>query len=350
MFSIGDKEIGKGRTFIVAEAGVNHNGDIGTALKLVKAARNSGADAVKFQSFRAEWMCDFELTETKDVEGVTGGSRSSYDMYKALELSDEGHRQVSAYARELGLICFFSVFDSRSIPLLEELDVPAYKIASGDLTHKPLIEGVTRTGKPVLVSTGMSTYSEVLDLYEWISLKTEALALIHCVSEYPAPMESLNLNVISEWKASFECSIGFSDHSLGLLASPIAVALGAEIIEKHFTLDNHMDGPDHKLSLDPQDFNQMVDSIRAVEHALGHSYKMPSEGELDARENSRRGIKVARELAAGHTLTLEDLAIIKPDSGLSPSFLEDVLGAQLRHDMKKGSPLNWQDLDYVSPE
>lgn len=339
MFKINGVSIGKGRTYVIAEAGINHNGSVDTALKLVKAAKDAGADAVKFQSFRAEFMCDIDLQETKDVEAITGGTKSSYDLYKALELSDAAHREIFSYARKIGMTCFSSVFDPTGIDILKKVNSPAIKISSGDLLYLPLIQKAIRTRKPLLISTGCATFSEVLYAYEQISRMTRDFALLHCVSKYPLPAEEANLKIIPLWKQMLPCPVGFSDHSEGFALAPMAVALGADIIEKHFTLDNRMKGPDHVLSLNPDHFGSMVDTIRTVEKALGNPYKMPVSSEWMERMNGRRGLKAARNLEAGKKIREQDIKVIKPATGLCPEKLPWVLGKKIKCDVLRGTPL-----------
>ena len=339
MFKINGVSIGTGRTYVIAEAGINHNGSADTALKLVKAAKEAGADAVKFQSFRAEFMCDVDLQETKKVEGITGGTKSSYDLYKALELSDAAHREIFSYARKIKMTCFSSVFDPTGVEILKKVNSPAIKIASGDLLYLPLIQKAARTRKPLLISTGCATFSEVLYAYEQISRMTKDFALFHCVSKYPLPAEEANLKIISLWKQMLSCPVGFSDHSEGFDLAPLAVALGADIIEKHFTLDNQMEGPDHVLSLNPADFASMVSKIRTVEKALGSPYKMPVSDEWKERVNGRRGLKAGRNLEAGKKIREEDIKVIKPATGLSPEKLPWVLGKKLKMSVSRGTPL-----------
>ncbi|MBN2143640.1 MAG: N-acetylneuraminate synthase family protein [Candidatus Aureabacteria bacterium] len=341
MIKIGPYEIGTGRCFIIAEAGINHNGNVETAKKMIDAARECGADAVKFQSFKAEWLCNLDLKETKDVEALTGGTKSSYEMYKALELSDEAHAEIFQHAKKAGLLCFSSVFDPRTVDFLVPLNIPAIKISSGDLTHYPLIEKAAKTGLPVLISTGMATLSEVVDCYEFVSRMTSNCIFLHCVSEYPPLPNDLNLRVIPSLKVTLPCPVGFSDHSKSMAAALAAVSLGADVLEKHFTLDNQMDGPDQKLSTNPDDFTMLVKTVREIETALGTPFKQPSPAEWKGRFDGRRGIKAAKNLEAGHVLQAEDLAVIKPSSGLPPSKLSEVIGKTLLRKIQHGTPLTW---------
>ena len=279
---IGSVEIGDGpRTFIIAEAGINHNGDVETAKKMIAAAKECGADAVKLQSFQADKMCGLDLTETKDVEGITGGTKSSYEMYKALELSDEDHRVLLDHAKSLDILLLTSVFDEERIAFLNGLGIPALKIASGDITYMSLIQKTAATGKPILISTGMSTLDEVSTAVRWArDAGNEDIVLLHCTSMYPPPVDQVNLNAMVTMREAFALPVGYSDHTSGIDVPVAAVAMGAKVIEKHFTLDRNMPGPDQKLSLDPKDFKTMVTSIRNVEQAMGGFTKAPAQGEL----------------------------------------------------------------------
>lgn len=342
MLKIGPFEIGNGRSFIIAEAGINHNGDISLAKELVQAAYEAGADAIKFQSFRAESICDPTVMETKDIEGITKGSKSAFDMYKALELSNDQHIEIFEYAKKVGILCFTSVFDLQMIDFLSSLNTPVLKISSGDLTYLPLIEKACESKSLLIISTGLATFSEILKVHELLVQKKHPYVLLHCVSEYPLKPENANLRVIPFIKKVFQCSVGFSDHSAGTLLSEAAVGLGAEVIEKHFTIDNNLTGPDHPLSLNPNDFSLMVKNIRSIEKALGTPYKSPTPNEWEGRYNGRRGIKALKELKKGNILNMEDLMIIKPESGLKPKHLKSILGKKIKEDVKKGTPIEWK--------
>ena len=347
MFKIGKAVVGGERTFIIAEAGINHNGKVETAKKLVKAAMEAGADAVKFQSFRADLMCGFDLSESKDVEGITGGTKSSYEMYKALELNEKAHKEIFEYSRKLGFTCFSSVFDPGSVDMLKKLKTPAFKISSGDLNYLPLIKKACATGLPVLVSNGMATFSETVLCYERLSRLSKNFALLHCVSEYPPKPEDVNLLTIPMMLDAFDCPIGFSDHSTGINLSLAAVALGASIIEKHFTLDNDMEGPDQKLSVNPENFAAMVQGIREIEKALGSHFKSPTKAEWKGRHDGRRGIKAARDLIKGQKADEKSFKLTKPAEGLSPEHLEQILGKKLAKNVSKDTPVSFDMFEKI---
>ncbi|MBN1522668.1 MAG: N-acetylneuraminate synthase family protein, partial [Candidatus Aureabacteria bacterium] len=268
-FKIGTKPVGNNKTFIIAEAGVNHNGNLDTAGEMVKRAARCGADAIKFQSFRADYMCVKTLQETKSVEGITGGTKSSYDMYKSLELSEEAHLALKSEADSAGIILISSVFDEPMVDFLKSIHLPAIKISSGDITYKALIEKAARSKLPLILSTGMAKMEEITKAVRWAKAAgCRKIALLHCVAVYPPRWEDLHLRFIPSLKKKFNCPVGFSDHTPVAESSIAAVALGADILEKHFTLDKNMPGPDHKLSLDPMEFTDMVDKIRIIEMSL----------------------------------------------------------------------------------
>lgn len=341
---INGKDIGKGSTYIIAEAGVNHNGKIELAEQLIDKASESGADAVKFQSFKAEEMCVRDLTEKKKIAALTGGSQSAFDMYKALELSEQDHKHLFTYAEKRGITIFSSVFDLVGLKFLQDLHTPALKISSGDLTFLPLIKDASQTGIPILLSTGMGTVSEIARAHEVLKKGHSEFALLHCVALYPPKYSEINLNFISTLKHTFNVITGFSDHTEGITASVAAVAMGADIIEKHFTLDNDMEGPDQKLSLNPCDFKEMVKSIRAVEKMKGSYQREISLRETEGIIPGRRGIKARRSVKAGEILQKDDLIVIKPEKGIKPEFTDDLAGHRLLNDIKAGEPISWFDI------
>lgn len=345
--TIAGREIGDGRpAFIIAEAGINHNGDIGLAKKLIAAAKECGADAVKFQSFQADKICDAELTETKHVQGITGGSNSSCEMYRNLELSDDNHRALFQYAAELGIICFTSVFDEERIDFLHQLGTPAFKISSGDITYLPLIRKAASTGRPVMISSGMSTLDEVAAAVRCCRETGNGnIVLFHCSSLYPPPDVDINLNAMLTMRESFPLPVGYSDHTRGTAVSIAAVTMGASAVEKHFTLDTDMPGPDHSLSLDPEGLKNMVADIRLVEKAKGSFIKRPSPDERKALFDGRRSIVAAADIPAGSIITREQLRIIKPAKGLSPAFLDVIVGCRAPKNIAKHQPITRESIE-----
>ncbi len=344
---IGNFIIGYGQPiFVIAEIGINHNGDLDRAVKLIKAARTAGANAVKFQSFRADRFCDLYLQETKDVEDLTGGTKSSYDLYKALELDDQTHRVLINAANDENIMFFSSVFDEETADFLESLGVPAYKIASSDITHIPLIKHVAKKGKPLVISTGMSTLKEIeTALDACYSVGNNQVAILHCVSCYPPADEDLNLDAITTMSNHFPHPIGYSDHSEGNIACLAACSLGAKVIEKHFTLDNNWKGPDHRISSIADDFYSMVLDIRRIEKMLGCGIKMPSLAEIPVRCASRRSIRVKGNIQPGEIITSDKIIVLKPEIGLYPAQIENVIGRRAKTALKNHEPITMDKLD-----
>jgi len=342
--TIGDEIIGDSYpAFIVAEAGVNHNGDIKLAKELIVHAKDAGANAIKFQAFSAELLCDLELTETKKVEGITGGTKSSYEMYKKLELSNNQLAELYQFSRKEGIIFFGSVFDEEHVDFLDSLDIVCFKISSGDLTHLPLIRYTAQKRRPMIISTGMATMDEVRKAVHTIEGEgIHNIVILHCTADYPPRDEEINLSVLLTLKRMFRYPIGFSDHSIGLEIAYAARALGATMIEKHFTLDHNLDGPDHKMSLDPQELKQLVFGIRRIERAWGTGVKEPTHAEQNLIFSGRRAIKAARDIQSGQTITLPDVKIVKPASGIQPEYLMDVVGKRVTKAVKRNDPIEWE--------
>lgn len=344
--AIAGRRIGPGEpAYLVAEAGVNHNGELPTAERMIDAAKAAGADAMKLQSFQAAEMCDLALTETKDVEGVTGGTKSSYDMYKSLELSPEAHARLFAKAREAGITLFTSVFDLSMVDVLVELGAPAFKISSSDVTHLPLIRKAASTGVPIIISTGLSTLDEVGEAVACCrAAGNNNVVLLQCTSAYPPPDEEVNLNAMRTLREAFDVPVGFSDHTLGIEVALASVALGACFVEKHFTLDPTMPGPDQKLSLDPDGFCRLVAGARRIEHALGSPDKAPTATEQTCLADSRRSLYAARDIAAGETITPDMVRILKPLRGIAPSSYEKIINRTASGDIARMDPISWEHI------
>jgi len=340
---IGGDIIGDGHpTFIVAEAGINHNGDIALAKKLIVQAKEAGANAVKFQAFTAEKLCDLDLTETKEVESLTGGTKSSYDMYKAVELSDDAIIELNHFAQKEGILFFVSVFDEERVDFLDSIDISCFKISSGDLTHIPLLRYVARKNRPVIISTGLATLSEVEKAVRSIEEEGNTdIIILHCTADYPPKDSEINLAALATLNNSFPYPIGYSDHSLGIEIPLAAAALRATMIEKHFTLDHSLDGPDHKMSADTSQLKQLTSAVRRIELARGNAEVCPTDSERKLVFSGRRGIKVARPINAGEELTLGHLKIVKPASGISPEFLMELVGKKVSVNMDRNDPIEW---------
>ena len=289
------------RKIIIAEAGVNHNGSLELAKRLIEAAADAGADAVKFQTFVAEEVVSINAPKAEYQKQATDASESQYEMIKKLELSREAHKELMEYAKNKNIMFLSTPFDERSVDLLVELGVPLIKISSGEITNHPFLRYIAKKDLPIILSTGMSTLEEVREAVSVIK-KTGCndLTLLHCTSNYPALFEDCNLRAMKTMADAFKIPVGYSDHTPGRVVPVAVAALGACVIEKHFTLDKNLPGPDHKASLDPDELKDMVYDIRKVEKALGSSVKAPVELELEVRNVVRRSI-VAKVNSPGHS-------------------------------------------------
>ena len=347
------------KVFVIAEAGVNHNGSLAMALQLVDAARAAGADAVKFQTFRAEDVVT-PTARTAQYQRVNTGASSQFDMIKALELDDDQHRELAQHARRTGIEFFSTPFSLQAVDLLVSLGVARIKLPSGEITNKPLLQKAASTRLPLLMSSGMATLDEVRTAIGWITDRWRAdgpapaqsstsagapLVLLHCTSAYPAPADALNLRAITTMAAAFGLPVGYSDHSEGLEAAVAAVALGATVIEKHLTLDQALPGPDHRASADPQQFARMVQSIRQTEAMLGDGIKRPHPIEADTLDVARRSVVTSRDLPAGHMLTESDLVLRRPGTGIAPDQWDALPGRRLSRDVLANTCLEWSMLE-----
>lgn len=333
------------RCFIIAEAGVNHNGDLAMAKQLADAALACGADAVKYQSFKAEGLVSRRAAKAEYQKKTTGGEQSQLDMIKGLQLSDGAHRELAAHCKAIGITFLSTPFDADSADLLDGLGVPLFKVPSGELTNKPLIRHVAAKGKPLIVSTGMSTLSEVADAVRWArEVSSAPLTLLHCLTEYPAPIEQVNLRAMDTLREHFGLPAGYSDHTPGIAVSVAAAARGASVIEKHLTLDKTLPGPDQAASLDPAEFAALVKAVRAVTAALGDGVKRAAPCEAGNRTVARRSVVAARDLPAGHQLAAVDLALKRPGDGIAPAELERLPGRRLKRAVAADETLTWEAL------
>lgn len=323
--------------FLIAEAGVNHNGELGLAYKLIDAAVKVGADAVKFQTFNAENMVTAGAKKADYQLQTTSSAESQLDMLKKLELPSNGYSKLSEYCKTKRIIFLSSPFDEGSADLLDNLEVPAFKIPSGEITNTPLLRHIARKGRPLLVSTGMSNMDEVELAFKCIENEGNSeIALFHCVSNYPAESRYVNLRAMAIMKDCFNAPIGYSDHTLGIEIPIAAAALGAKLIEKHITLDRDMSGPDQRASLEPQEFGEMVRSIRSVESALGHGRKEPADAELEIAEVARKSLVASVDIPSGTILENYHLAIKRPGTGIPPYNLHKALGRMTVKDVNAG--------------
>jgi N-acetylneuraminate synthase/N,N'-diacetyllegionaminate synthase len=329
---VAGRKIGPGYPcFIIAEAGVNHNGKLDMAKELVVAAVQAGADAVKFQSFKAENVVTRKAPKAKYQEQTTGSAESQYEMIKKLELSSGSFAELAHHAQKKGIIFLSTPFDKESVDLLDGLGVPVFKIASGEITNFPLIRYVAKKGKPVILSTGMSTLAEIDEALHVIQGEgIKDIILLHCVTAYPAKVEDVNLRAMETLRREFKLPVGLSDHTLGTTVPVAAVALGACVIEKHFTLDRSLPGPDHQASLEPDELKQMIKAIREVEKAMGDGSKMPTKEEKQIQKVARRSIVAGVNIPKGTIITEAMLDIKRPGTGIEPKNIHMVIDRKAR--------------------
>lgn len=342
--SILGRKIGAGApVYMIAEMSANHGGDFEQAVRIIHAARDAGADAIKLQTYRPDTMTiDCRKEEFVVGKDTLWEGRSLFDLYGEAFTPWEWHPELKRVAESVGLHLFSSPFDSTAVDFLETMGMPAYKVASFELVDIPLLRRIGATGKPVIMSTGMATIAEI---EEAITVLREAgsreMAILKCTSAYPAPAEEMNLRTIPNFAETFGCPAGLSDHTMGIAVSVAAVSLGACIIEKHFTLSRSLPGPDSAFSLEPHEFRQMVDSVRLVEKALGTVSYKPGRQEEKMRAY-RRSLYVVRDMKTGDRFTKENVRSIRPGFGLHPRHLDQVLGRCASRDIERGSPLAWE--------
>jgi len=333
-------------TIIIAEAGVNHNGSVEMAHQLVNIAAEAGADAVKFQTFRSERLVSLSTPKAEYQRQRTGAEETQYEMLKQLELTQEAHEDLFNYCQEKDIHFLSTPFDRDSADLLETLGVEAFKVGSGDITNWSFLEHIAVKGKPIIISTGMSYLSEVDEAIRVVRRAgNDNLVILHCVSNYPAEPEDVNLRAMVTMANALKVPVGYSDHTLGIEIAIAAVAMGACVIEKHFTLDRQLPGPDHQASLEPDEFQQLVTGIRQVEKALGNGIKAPVESEGPNRELVRRSLIAKCIIPAGTIITHEMLGALRPADGLSPANVHSVVGRIARITLDPGHKITWKDLE-----
>jgi N-acetylneuraminate synthase len=352
-FAILNGKIMSNRVYIIAEAGVNHNGDVDLALELVEAAKEAGADAIKFQTFKAEQLVSRYAPKAPYQIKQTGRKESQFEMLRNLELGDTSHKKLLTHCKAREIDFLSSPFDLESLDfLLQELKLPRIKLPSGEITNAPLLLRAAWKRKPIILSTGMSTLEEVESALAVLafgylrmeqipshshfqnayssengqSFLRESVTLLHCTTEYPAPLDSVNLRAMRTLLSVFGLQVGYSDHTIGIAVPMAAVANGAKIIEKHFTLDRNFDGPDHQSSMEPLEFKYMVDSIRNVEQAMGGAKKIPAPVEIENRKNVRKSLVAACDILKGEVFSEKNITLKRPGEGLSPMSYWDVLG------------------------
>ena len=345
---IGDRNIGEGEPcFIVAEIGVNHNKDIGLAQKMIRAAKDAGADAVKFQTWKTENIILEDVEMAGYQKENLKENKSQFEMLKELELPSEWHFELKEYTEELGLIFFSTMEDKESIDfLINELKIPLIKVGSGDLTNYPLLKYTARFKKPMVLSTGMATISEIDEAVRTVLNEgNDNIVLLQCTTQYPCPYEDINLRAILSLKEAFKTIVGFSDHSLGIECAVAAVSLGAKYIEKHFTLDRNLPGPDHKASLEQEEFKRMVDAIRNTEKALGDGIKRPMSSELKNKRIVTRKIVAARDIKKGEVLNEENITFKRANEGLMANYYKLIEGKKAKKTIKLDEPINLSEIE-----
>ena len=339
-FKIENKEIGPNQqTFIIAELSANHMNDFDIAVKTIEAMKKAGADAIKFQTYTPDTItldCDNEYFQIK--QGTIWDGQVLYDLYEDAFMPWDWQPKLKKIAEDLGLIVFSSPFDKTSVDFLEEMDVPAYKIASYEITDIPLIEYVASKGKPIIISTGIASLEDIeFAIKTCLDAGNDQIAILKCTSSYPSPFDEINLNVIPALEEKFNVVVGLSDHTMGSEVAIAGVVLGAKIVEKHFILDRNLGGPDSEFSMEPQEFKQMVDSIRNVEKALGKvSYDLSDK--MKANREFSRSLFVVKNIKKDEVITEENVRSIRPGFGLHPKYLKELLGKKVNKDLKKGTP------------
>lgn len=321
--------------YIIAEAGVNHNGSFELACKLVDAAKTAGVDCIKFQTFKSKNLVSHNAQKA-EYQKETTGEGSQVDMLQKLELSYDEFIKLKAYCDSVGITFLSTPFDFDSIEFLNSIDMPFWKIPSGEITNLPYLLALAKTGKPVVMSTGMCELAEIEAAIRAMKENgVKEIKLLHCNTEYPTPFEDVNLKAMKTMRDAFNLEVGYSDHTNGIEVSVAAVALGATVIEKHFTLDRNMEGPDHKASLEPDELADMVQSIRNIEKALGSGDKAPSPSEKKNIAVARKSIVARQAIKAGEELTVENITVKRPGSGISPMKWFDVIGTKAIRDFQE---------------
>ncbi|ENX61569.1 MULTISPECIES: N-acetylneuraminate synthase [Acinetobacter] len=332
------------KTFLIAEAGVNHNGDLEKAYQLIDAAAEAKVDAIKFQSFKADNLVSKSAKMAEYQKQNLGYEDSQYAMLKKLEIPVPALSQLKNYAESKGLIWFSTAFDFESIDTLIELDIPVWKIPSGEITNYPYLKKIAALNKPVILSTGMCNLADIeaaLKVFLDCGRKREEICILHCNTEYPTPWTDVNLKAMVSMGQIFGTAYGYSDHTTGITVPTAAVALGAKVIEKHFTLDKNLPGPDHKASLEPHELKAMVDSIRVVEQVLGSSIKFVSDSERKNIHVARKSIVAATDIQKGELMSEDVLTTMRPGDGISPMFWNEVVGQPAVKDYKAGDKIEW---------
>lgn len=344
--NIGARKVGPGQPcFIVAEAGVNHNGNLDLAIRMIDVAVEAGVDAIKFQAFSADGLVTRTAPKAGYQKETTDAGESQYEMLKRLEVTEDGHRRLTSYCKEKGILYMCTPFDEESADFLIRLGVAVLKIPSGEITNLPLLARVARSGKPLIVSTGMSNLKEVETAVRTMRESgNRELVLLHCTSNYPADPATANLRAMRTMEESLGVPVGYSDHTPGIEVALAAVTLGASVIEKHFTLSRFLPGPDHQASVEPDELKRLATSIRVVEAALGHGQKEPVATEADTAAVARKSLVAACDVPAGAMLTEAMIAIKRPGTGLAPEIRPQVIGRVTRVPIASGTVISFDML------
>jgi len=317
------------KTFVIAEAGVNHNGSLELAMRLVDGAVEAGADAVKFQTFKADKLVRRVAEKAEYQRQTTAVYESQYDMLKKLELDENAHRELIRHCNEKKIMFLSTPFDHDSIELLSNFGMPIFKIPSGEITNLPYLRHIGCLGKEVILSTGMADLGEIedaLDVLMQTGVPKEKITVLHATTEYPCPIEEVNLSAMQTIRAAFGVKVGYSDHTQGIEVPIAAVAMGAVVIEKHFTLDHAMEGPDHKASLEPEELKAMISAIRRISLAMGDGIKKPSTSEMKNMDIARKSIVASKQIKAGETFSENNISVKRPGDGISPMRWDEVIG------------------------
>lgn len=332
MLQIDGKKIGVGFSpYVIAEGGLNHNGDVRIAKKMIEEAAKSGADAIKFQTYK--------------TEEFLRKSSQYFDIFKKVELSFENFEELKDYSKNQGITFFSTPFDIESAEFLKKIDVPCFKIASSDLTNIPLIRHVAKSGKPVIISTGLAIMDEVREAVTCcLHEGNDNIALLHCVANYPTLPEETNLEAIRTMKSTFSFSIGYSDNGESTLVDLVAASIGAEIIEKHFTLDKKMKGPDHSFSIDPEGLKILASQLKTINKMKGNGIKTPRESELKMRSAIRKSLTAKKKIKQGETLIPELISIKRPAEGIEPKYFQQIVGKKATKDIEEDAAIRWHDI------
>jgi N-acetylneuraminate synthase len=336
------KQVISNKTLIIAEAGVNHNGDIEIAKKLVDVACEAGVDAVKFQTFKADKLVTKKAEKAEYQKKNTNNNETQYQMLKKLELAYDDHKELISYCEKKDIMFISTPFDIDSVDLLEDLGVELYKVGSGDLTNMPLLKYIARKNKPIILSTGMANLGEVEEAISWIKEEgNNDIILLHCTTSYPTAYQDVNLRAMETMRQAFKLPVGYSDHTMGIEVSIAAVAMGACVIEKHFTLDKTMEGPDHKASLNPKELKLMVKSIRNIEKSMGNGIKKCTTNEENTKKVARKGIVTVREIKKGEKIKSDMITVKRPENGIKPKYINKIIGYVALENIQKDSSIKW---------